>query len=60
MGKVLYCRCMRGEDQVTPSQWSITSGAQYASINSNGRIDINEGVVQQTLTIQCTYNGVVA
>ena len=33
--------------------WSITSGSQYASINENtGKVTINEGVTNQSITIQ--------
>ena len=43
VGKTLYCKAyMDGE--LTSGTWSLTSGQQYATINENGRIDINSGV----------------
>ena len=37
--------------------WELTSGYQYATINPNGRIDINSGVQNRTLVVSCTVNG---
>lgn len=38
----------------------MAQGAQYATINSNGRININSGVQNQTLAISCTVDGSTA
>ena len=35
----------------------MTAGYQYATINQNGRIDINTGVQNKALTISCTFGG---
>jgi uncharacterized cupin superfamily protein len=43
--------------QITTGTWSITSGSQYATINENGRVDINSGVLSQSITISCTADG---
>lgn len=37
------------------SSWSIISGSQYASISSNGKVTINEGVQNQSIMVQATY-----
>jgi len=41
---------------VYPS-WTIISGSQYVTINSNGKVTINEGVTNQTIEVQASYNG---
>jgi hypothetical protein len=41
---------------VYPS-WTIVSGNQYVTINSNGKVTINEGVTNQEIEIQASYNG---
>ena len=41
---------------VYPS-WTIVSGSQYVTINSNGKVTINEGVENQIIEIQASYNG---
>ena len=43
-------------NQVYPS-WSIVSGNQYVTINSNGKVTINEGVTNQLIEFQASYNG---
>ena len=42
-GRTIYCKCLRNGLPVM-ADWELTSGYQYATINPNGRIDINEGV----------------
>ena len=37
--------------------WTIVSGSQYVTINSNGKVTINEGVTNQSIEIQASYNG---
>lgn len=59
VGKVLYCKCMCNDQQVY-AQWQLTTGIQYATINPNGRIDVNSGVQNQQITIQCSYCGQTA
>lgn len=50
VGKTLYCKAyMDGE--LTSGTWSLTSGQQYATINENGRIDINSGVQSKSLVV---------
>lgn len=41
---------------VYPS-WTILSGSQYVTINSNGKVTINEGTDNQPIEIQASYNG---
>lgn len=55
-GRTLYCKAMKN-GQITTGTWSITSGSQYATINENGRVDINSGVQSQSITISCTADG---
>lgn len=55
-GRTLYCKAMKN-GQITTGTWSITSGSQYATINENGRVDINSGVQSQSITISCTEDG---
>lgn len=59
-GKVFYC-VAEFDGNAVSAEWSLTSGSQYATINSNGKVDINPGVVSETITILCeyTYDGVV-
>lgn len=56
VGKYFYC-VSKYDNETVFSTWSITSGSQYASINENGKVTINQGVVNQTITISCTYDG---
>jgi hypothetical protein len=39
----IYCKCVRA-GQFIAAEWELTAGYQYATINQNGRIDINSGV----------------
>ena len=58
--KLFYC-VAEFDGNVVPAEWSLTSGSQYATINSNGRVDIKPGVASEAITILCeyTYDGVV-
>ena len=38
----------------------MATGQQYATINSNGRVDINAGVQNKNLAISCTVDGSTA
>ena len=55
-GKTLYCKCINA-GKLVAAEWALTSGYQYATINQNGRIDINSGVQNKTLIISCMFNG---
>lgn len=55
-GKSFFCTCQYSGVTVYPT-WAITSGSQYASINSNGKVTINEGVTDQSITVTATYSG---
>ena len=57
VGKLFYCIAKYDNATVVPV-WSITSGNQYATINSNGRVDIVSGVVNGTIVVQCSYSGI--
>ena len=58
--KVFYC-VAEFDGNVVAAEWSLTSGSQYATINSNGRVDVKPGVTSGAITILCeyTYDGVV-
>lgn len=43
-------------DRVVPATWSITSGSQYATVNSNGKVSIVEGTINQIIVVQAVYN----
>lgn len=55
-GKTIYCKCVNAGRYVA-AEWALTAGYQYATINQNGRIDINTGVQNKALTISCTFGG---
>ena len=59
VGKTLYCRSFYDGTQVAAT-WSLTSGSQYATINENGRVDVNSGVQQKTIGVRCSYNQLTA
>ena len=59
VGRTIYCKCVRA-GQLIPGTWELTQGSQYATINQNGRIDINAGVQNRILTISCTVDGSTA
>ena len=41
---------------ITPT-WSIISGSQYASINSNGKVNIEVGVINEEIIVQAVFRG---
>lgn len=43
-------------DRVVPASWTITSGSQYATVNSNGKVSIVEGTINQIIVVQAVYN----
>lgn len=53
-GKSFIMVARFGSHQVYPT-WSITSGNQYATINSNGKVTINSGVQNQTITVSASW-----
>ncbi len=55
-GKSFIMVARFGAHQVYPT-WSITSGNQYATINSNGKVTIVSGTQNQQITVQAVYNG---
>ena len=57
-GKQFYLIAKYNTTRVYPS-WSITSGNQYATINSNGRVTILQGVTDSIITVQATYGNLV-
>ena len=57
VGQTIYCKCLVKGAPVAADFWQLTSGGEYATINTNGRIDVNEGVTGQSITIQCMYQG---
>ena len=58
-GKYFFCTCQYDGTQV-PVTWSITQGSTYATINENGRVDIQTGTVSQTIEVSATYRGMTA
>ena len=42
--------------QVVATNWTITQGSQYATVNQYGRIDIAVGAVAQQITVSAQYN----
>jgi uncharacterized protein YjdB len=53
--------CDNVEDVTSSATWSITSGSQYATINSsNGEITILNGASESSVTIQAVYAGLTA
>jgi hypothetical protein len=56
IGKTFYCTCKYANVTVGGT-WTLTSGSQYATITSAGKVTINEGVSNQNITVQCTYKG---
>ena len=56
VGKFFYC-VSKYDNETVFGTWSITSGSQYASINENGKVTINEGVSNSSITILCVYDG---
>lgn len=56
VGRTTYCKCMN-MDQLASGTWSIVQGQLYATINQNGRLDVVEGTQNQTVVVQCQFNG---
>ena len=58
-GKSFVCQCMYDNRSVIGC-WSLASGSQYATMNSNGKVEISSGVQSQTIEIHCEYGGMSA
>lgn len=54
MGKSFILSAKYANRTVYPT-WSITAGSQYASINSNGKVTINSGVQNQSITVSASW-----
>lgn len=54
VGKTMYCRSFYDGNQVA-GNWTLAEGSQYAEINENGRIDIEDDVDSQTIVVSCQY-----
>lgn len=57
-GKKFLCQFRLNGNPIGGAQLtlSITSGSEYASINTNGQVSINEGTLNQQITITAIYN----
>ena len=55
-GKSFLLTSTYDSNTVYPS-WSIIAGNQYATINSNGKVTIEEGADNNSITVQAIYNG---
>lgn len=53
-GKSFILSAKYGDRTVYPT-WGITAGSQYASINSNGKVTINSGVQNQSITVSASW-----
>ena len=51
VGKSFLLTARKGGEVVYPT-WSIISGNDYATINSNGKVTINEGALNNSITVQ--------
>ena len=57
-GKQAYLIAKFNSTRVYPT-WSITSGEQYATINSNGKLDIESGASNNYVTVQASYENLI-
>ena len=55
-GKQFFLIAKLNNTRVYPT-WSITSGNQYATINSNGKVTITSGANNNTITVHASYRG---
>ena len=44
-------------NKIVAPAWSIISGGQYATINKNGKVEIDVGVTNETIIVQAVYSG---
>lgn len=54
-GRQFYLVATLNDTRVNPT-WSITSGNQYATINSNGKVTILQGASNNPITVRADYN----
>ena len=59
-GKQFYLIANLNGQRVYPSNWLITSGNNYATINSNGKVTILTGASDQPIVVQTSYKGLNA
>ena len=58
-GKSFNLTYIYNNRQVAPV-WSIVSGYQYATINENGKVDIEVGTTNEQIVVQAVYKGKTA
>ena len=58
-GKSFNLTYIYNNKQVAPV-WSIVSGYQYATINENGKVDIEVGTTNEQIVVQAVYKGKTA
>ena len=58
-GKSFNLTYIYNNRQVAPI-WSIISGSQYATINENGKVTIDIGVINEQIVVQAVYKGKTA
>ena len=58
-GKSFNLTYIYNQKQVAPV-WSIISGYQYATINENGKVDIEVGTINEPIVVQAVYKGKTA
>lgn len=58
-GKTFNLTYIYNNKQVAPV-WSIVSGYQYATINENGKVDIEVGTINEPIVVQAVYKGKTA
>ena len=44
-------------NRIVAPTWSIISGGQYATINSNGKVEIEVGVISEQIIVQAVFRG---
>ena len=59
VGKTFNLTYIYNNHQVAPV-WSIISGDQYATINENGKVTIDVGVINEQIVVQAVYKGKTA
>ena len=47
-------------NRIVAPTWSIISGGQYATINENGKVTIDVGVINEPIVVQAVYRGKTA
>ena len=61
VGKSIILRASQGGTRVYPDSWTITSGSQYATINSSGKLEILQAASQGgTVTVRADYGNSTA